>query len=211
MQNIDYRLNATNRGESSEPTGRAQMPRRNQSQQSKTMAFSSRTCVALAVGSAVGILGALYCLANSQSNIPQSPLSERLNTPTCFNAGQFTSSTGTSASNENDIYCTYPDQILPGQMTELINHGIISVIEQAGDIIYQGAKNTFECINQGLAWRQYIDESVCVRMDSVTCSSLGGHISRGGSVCLPAIDPENPASSALCTRDLVSLCKWRSQ
>ncbi len=210
MQNIDYRLSTTNRGGSLGSTGRAQMPQRNHSPQNKTVAFSSRTCAALALGSAVVIVGTMYCLANSQSITPQLPLSERLNTPTCLNASQFMSSTSIPASNENGIYCTYPDQILPRQMTELINHGIISVIEQAGDIIYQGAKNMFECINQGLTWREYINESVCVCMDSDTCSSLGGHISRGSSICKPAIDPENYAS-ALCTRDLVSLCKWHSQ
>ena len=99
-----------------------------------------------------------------------------------------------------------PDQTLPRQMAELVNHGIISVIEHEGNIIYRGARNTFECINQGLTWRQYIDESVCVGMDAGTCSSLGGYTSHGGSRCSPTIDLESSACK-LCTKDLVKLCK----
>ena len=106
----------------------------------------------------------------------------------------------------NDIYCTYPNQRLPRQMAELVNHGIVRVIEHAGNLIYQGARNIFECINQGLAWRQHPGISECVFMDPDTCSSLGGYPSYGSSVCGPEINLEDYAS--FCTKDYVRLCKW---
>lgn len=209
MHNINYRADV-NQSRPSRLADLEQKFDRNDSSQNKTRAFSSRTClVALAVGSVIGTMAALYYLASSQSSVQQSSLSERLITPGCLNVGQFTSFTGIHPFNDNDIYCTYPDKTLPRQMAELVHHGIISVIEHAGNIIYHGARNTFECINQGLTWRQYIDESVCVRMDAGTCSSLGGYTSHGGSICSPTIDLEGSASKR-CTRDYVELCKWQN-
>ncbi|MGO0305478.1 hypothetical protein ACTL6P_02540 [Endozoicomonas acroporae] len=211
MHNLNYRADVNQ----SRPSRLADLEQnfdQNDASQNKTRAFSSRTCVvALALGSAIATMGALYYLASNQNSVQPSSLSERLITPGCLNTEQFTYFTGIHPfnDNDNDIYCTYTDKTLPEQMAELINHGIISVIEHAGNIIYHGAKNTFECINQGLTWRQYIDESVCVRMDADTCSSLGGYTSTGGSICSPTINLESSASK-LCSRDLVELCKWQS-
>ena len=219
MQNINYRANATSHSSSlaecGEVSGRYDCP------QNKTRAFSGRACVvALAAVSAVGVMGAVYYLVGSQGSVQQSPLSEpvstslseRTGTPICFNPSQYTYGTGMHTPDNNDIYCTYPDQRLPGQMAELVNHGIVRLIEHAENLIYHGAKNIFECINQGLTWRQYPGISECVFMDWDTCSSLGGHPSHGGSVCVPAIDPDPDGSgNVLCTTDLERLCRWRNK
>ena len=217
MQNINYRVNATSHpsslAECGEISGRYDCP------QNKTRAFSSRACViALAAVSAVGVMGAVYYLISSQSSVRQSPLSEpastslsaRAGTPICFNPSQYTYGTGMHTPDNNDIYCTYPDQRLPGQMVELVNHGIVRVIEHAGNLIYHGAKNIFECINQGLTWRQYPGMSECVFMDWDTCSSLGGHPSHGSSVCGPEIDLDGSAD-VWCTKDWERLCRWRNK
>ena len=172
----------------------------------KSSKFYGRTCVALA---AAGLIGSLYYLSSWQNSVQATSLDGRADTLTCFNASQFTNITGVPAPNESDVYCTYPDQNIPGQMAELVAVGIVDVIEQAGTMLYHGAKNTLTCINAGLTWRQYRDESVCVRMDSATCESLGGYATRGGSVCTPAINLEDFASKC-CTKDLAELCKWRS-
>ena len=216
MQNINYRANATSHPSSLGECGHISD---NDSPQNKARAFSSRTCVvALATVSAVGVMGAVYYLVSSQGSVQQSPLSEpvstslseRKGTPICFNPSQYTYGTGMHTPDNNDIYCTYPDQRLPGQMAELVNHGIVRVIEHAGNLIYHGAKNIFECINHGLTWRQNSRESECVFMDSDTCRSLGGHPSYGSSACGPAIDLDGSAD-VLCTKDWVRLCRWRNK
>ena len=209
MQNINYRANATSHPSSLAECG--QISDRYDSPQNKTRAFSSRACiVALATVSAVGFMGAVYYLGSSQSSVRQSSLSERAGTPICFNPSQYTYGTGMHTPDNNDIYCTYPDQRLPGQMAELVNHGIVRLIEHAENLIYHGAKNIFECINQGLTWRQYPGKSECVFMDWDTCSSLGGHPSHGSSACGPAIDLDGSAD-VLCTKDWVRLCRWRNK
>ena len=209
MQNINYRANATSHPSSLAECG--QISDRYDSPQNKTRAFSSRACVvALATVSAVGFMGAVYYLVTSQSSVRQSSLSERAGTPICFNPSQYTYGTGMHTPDNNDIYCTYPDQRLPRQMVELVNHGIVRVIEHAGNLIYHGAKNIFECINQGLTWRQYPGMSECVFMDWDTCSSLGGHPSHGSSACGPAIDLDGSAD-VLCTKDWERLCRWRNK
>ena len=209
MQNINYRANATSHPSSLAECG--QISDRYDSPQNKTRAFSSRACiVALATVSAVGFMGAVYYLGSGQSSVRQSSLSERAGTPICFNPSQYTYGTGMHTPDNNDIYCTYPDQRLPGQMAELVNHGIVRLIEHAENLIYHGAKNIFECINQGLTWRQYPGKSECVFMDWDTCSSLGGHPSHGSSACGPAIDLDGSAD-VLCTKDWVRLCRWRNK
>ena len=209
MQNINYRANATSHPSSLAECG--QISDRYDSPQNKTRAFSSRACVvALATVSVVGFMGAVYYLVTSQSSVRQSSLSERAGTPICFNPSQYTYGTGMHTPDNNDIYCTYPDQRLPRQMVELVNHGIVRVIEHAGNLIYHGAKNIFECINQGLTWRQYPGMSECVFMDWDTCSSLGGHPSHGSSACGPAIDLDGSAD-VLCTKDWERLCRWRNK
>lgn len=172
----------------------------------KSSKFYGRTCVALA---AAGLIGSLYYMSNWQNSVQAISPDGRAGTMACFNASQFTNITGVPALNESDVYCTYPDQNIPEQMAELVAVGIVGVLEQAGTMLYHGAKNTLACINAGLAWRQYRDESVCVRMDPATCESLGGNATRGSSVCTPAINLEDFASKC-CTRDLAQLCKWRS-
>ena len=172
----------------------------------KSSKFYGRTCVALA---AAGLIGSLYYMSNWQNSVQAISPDGRAGTMACFNASQFTNITGVPALNESDVYCTYPDQNIPEQMAELVAVGIVGVLEQAGTMPYHGAKNTLACINAGLAWRQYRDESVCVRMDPATCESLGGNATRGSSVCTPAINLEDFASKC-CTRDLAQLCKWRS-
>lgn len=181
--------------------------RRDDTVQNKSSKFYGRTCVALATA---GLIGSLYYLSNWQNSVQATSLDGRAGTLTCFNATQFTNFTGVAAPNESDIYCTYPpDQHIPRQMAELVAVGIVDVIEQAGTMLYHGAKNTLACINSGLTWRQYRDESVCVRMDSATCESLGGYATYGASVCNPSINLEDFASKC-CTKDLAELCKWRS-
>ena len=169
--------------------------------------FYGRTCVALV---AAGLVGSVYYLSSWQSRVQETSLHGRLNTSSCFDASQFTNKTGMRAPNEGDLYCIYPDQNIPGQMAGLVATGIVGLIEQAGTMVFHGAKSALACISSGLSWRQYYDQSVCVRMDSGTCESLGGHASSGSSVCIPAINLEEFAS-AHCTRDLVNLCEWRSQ
>ena len=95
-------------------------------------------------------------------------------------------------------------------MADLVSAGIIDVIEQAGTFIYQGARLTFECINNGMLWRQYSDESHCVFMDHVTCRALGGHPFRGGSSCTESLRCWLLASQDLCSLDEVDVCKWRN-
>ncbi|WP_257266244.1 hypothetical protein [Endozoicomonas sp. ONNA2] len=207
MHNINYRADAVSQNRPSRLAAHEQKSDRSDSSQNKTRAFSSRRCVALAVGSAIGIMGALYYLASSQSSVQQPSLSERSIGPICLNADQARAYYGMHTPDDNDIYCNYPDQRPPEQMAELVYHGIISLIEHSGNILYHGAKNTLECINRGLVWRQYIDQSVCVRMDAGTCSSLGGYTSSGGSICMPPIALES-YTSKLCSKDLVVLCKW---
>ena len=180
--------------------------RRDDTLHNKSCKFYGRTCVALA---AAGLIGSLYHMSYWQNGVLGTSLDGRADTLTCFNASQFTNITGVPAPNESDVYCTYPDQNIPEQMAELVAVGIVGVIEQAGTILYHGAKNTLACINSGLTWRQYRDESVCVRMDPATCESLGGYATEGGSVCIPAINLEDVASIC-CTKDLADLCKWRS-
>ena len=208
MQNINYRANVTSHPSSLAECGQISD---NISPQNKCRAFSSRACVvALAAVSAVGFIGAAYYLVSSQSSVQQLPLSERAGTRICFNSSQYTSDTGMHTPDNNDIYCTYPDQGLPRQMAELVNHGIVRVIEHAGNLIYHGAKNIFECINHGLTWRQNSRESECVFMDSDTCSSLGGHPSYGSSLCAPTMDLDGSAE-VFCTADIVRLCRWSNQ
>lgn len=166
----------------------------------KKGSFCGRTCIVLA---AAGVIGSLFYLVNCCDSSD-----EHLNTQTCFNATQYTQKTGLPAPNEHDLYCTYADQDLPRQMSELVSAGLVKVIEQAGSFIYQGARLTFECINNGMLWRQYRDESHCVRMDKVNCTSLGGTAFHGGSVCRPTFSSALSASQAGCSRDLVDLCKW---
>lgn len=180
--------------------------RRDDTVHNKSSKFYGRVCVALA---AAGLFGSLYHLSNWQNSVQATSLDVRTGNLACFNASQLTNITGVPVPNESDVYCTYPDQNIPGQMAELVAVGIVGVIEQAGTILYHGAKNTLACINAGLTWRQYRDETVCVRMDPATCESLGGYATSGGSVCIPAINPEDFASKC-CTRDLADLCKWRS-
>lgn len=167
----------------------------------KNGSFCGRTCVVLATA---GILGSLYLLANCYSSDDQH------NFPTYYNATQFTNKTGFPAPNEYDLYCTYSDQNLPRQMADFVSAGIIDVIEQAGTFIYQGARLTFECINNGMLWRQYIDESHCVFMDHVTCRALGGNPFRDGSRCIEGLHCGLLASQDLCSLDEVDVCKWRN-
>lgn len=165
----------------------------------KTGRFCGRTCIVLA---AAGVIGSLFYLVNCCN-----PSDELLDNQNCFNATQYTQKTGLSAPGEHDLYCTYSNQDLPKQMAELVSAGIVNLIEQAGSFIYQGARQTFECINNGMYWRQYRDESHCVYMDNVTCTSLGGTAFRGGSRCIPTFQRDIPASQE-CSRDIVDLCKW---
>lgn len=212
MQNINFRANNTHQNQPADPFDRIERGGRKRSKKNKSGVFSSRTCVALAVGTAAGIIGTLYLLTNSQRAVPQLAISERIGTATCFNADQYTVYTGRPAPDGSDLYCIYSNQTTPYQMADLMNHGIISMIEEAGNLIYQGARNTFECINYGLGWRQYNDASVCVHMNPDTCRSLGGHINTGSSICLPAIDLDRFYHGAsACTNDLTNICEWYSQ
>lgn len=195
MQEFNLRVNPTDHQQLEKPEGGG-------TAQNKLSQFCGRAVAAAA------IIGFMYLLAASSSSAQDSPFDERRNTTTCLDASQFTAKTGTPAPNMNDLYCTYADQNIPEQVAELVSSGIASLIEQAGTVIYHGAKHTFACINQGLTWRQYRDESACVGMDSGTCSSHGGYTSRGASICMPAVDLDIPVS-LLCTKDSVDLCKWR--
>ena len=161
--------------------------------------FHGRTCIVLATA---GVIGSLFYLMNCYGSSD-----ELHNTQACFNATQYTQKTGLSAPNEHDLYCTYSNHNLPKQMADLVSAGIVNVIEQAGSLIYQGARLTFECINNGMLWRQYRDESHCVYMDNVTCTSLGGTAFRGGSGCIPPIH-RGISVSRLCSLDEVDVCKW---
>uniref|UniRef100_UPI003BB77EF5 hypothetical protein n=1 Tax=Endozoicomonas sp. ALB115 TaxID=3403074 RepID=UPI003BB77EF5 len=68
MHNLNYRADV-NQSRSSRLAELEQKFDKNNSSQNKTRAFSSRTCVvALAVGSAIATMGALYYLASSQSS-----------------------------------------------------------------------------------------------------------------------------------------------
>ena len=206
MNNINYRTSATSDPSSLAECG--QISDRYDSPQNKTRAFSNRArVVALAAVSAVSFIGAVYYLASSQSSVQQLPLSERAGTPICFYSCQCTSGNGTFTPDNNDIYCSYPDQKLPRQMADLVNYGVVRVIEYAENLIYHGARNVFECINQGLPFRQYPRESQCVFMDADICSSLGGHPTNGASLCSPSINP-NGSGLVLCTADLQRLCEW---
>ena len=169
-------------------------------QEKKTGSFCGRTCIVLA---AAGVIGSLFYLVNCCDSSD-----EGLGTRGCFHATQYTQKTGLSAPNKHDLYCTYADQNLPKQMSELVSAGLVKVIEQAGSLIYQGARLTFECINNGMFWRQYRDESHCVFMDNATCTSLGGTAFRGGSGCTPTLHSGISASQVKCSLDVVDLCKW---